>query len=137
MEELGVRRHESPEPGAQAVLNENREIVLRHFDDFNSHNTTRLLAGLRSDVEWATGQDSFRGKAQVEEIFDDGLWDLSPSLYPELLVIEGRRAAARCRESIVIDGSECEFQIAIFFEIRDGLIASVKVYREGSADLPS
>jgi len=137
MEEHGARGHESVERGAKAVTNEIREIVLRHFDDFNSHNTTRLLAGLRSDVEWATGQDLISGAAQVEEIFDDGLWDLSPSLHPEFLVIEGHRAAVRCRESIVIDGSECEFQIAIFFEIRDGLIASVKVYREGSADLPS
>ncbi|MHB2029664.1 MAG: nuclear transport factor 2 family protein [Acidimicrobiales bacterium] len=137
MDEFGEWGHESVEREVDAKRNETREIVRRHFDDFNSHNTTRLLAGLQSDVEWTTGQDRMSGVAQVEEIFDDGLWNLSPHLFPEHFVIEGHRAAVRCRESIVIDGLANEFQIAIFFEIRDGLIASVKVYREGSADFPS
>ena len=113
-----------------------RTAVLAHVDAVNAHDTDRLLAGLHPDVVWTTGTDVFRGVRQLgEELFDEGLWALQPSLAVRTLLVEGTAAAARLHETLLVGGERREFDIAVFFSVQDALLRTVTVFREGSADL--
>jgi hypothetical protein len=112
-----------------------RAAVLAHVEQFNLHDTDRLLAGMERGVSWSTGADVFCGVDSLRELFSPGLWDLEPRLEVLELVVDGGLAAARFAESLVLGDEELTFDIAAFFDVRDGLIRSVKVYREGSADI--
>lgn len=112
-----------------------RALVEEHLAAFNAHDTARLLAGFATDAVWITGEDVVQGRAALAELFDSGLWSMNPSLRVRSIVSDGDRAAAQLHESITVEGEVREFDIAVFFELADGLITRAKVYREGSADL--
>jgi hypothetical protein len=110
--------------------------VRDHIDAFNAHDTDRLIAGLHPDVIWATGSDVFRGAAQVRDVlFDDWLWAMRPSLAARTLLIDGEAAAGMFHEVLTVDDEVRAFDIAVFFTVSGGVIRSVKVFREGSADI--
>jgi hypothetical protein len=122
--------------GAVAAAAATRAAVLDHIDAFNAHDTGRLIAGLRPDVVWATGSDVFRGSAQLRDgLFDGDLWAMRPSLEVRTLLIDGEAAAGVFHEVLIVNDETREFDIAVFFAVSDGLIRSVKVFREGSADI--
>jgi ketosteroid isomerase-like protein len=112
-----------------------RAAVLEHVAAFNAYDSMRLLAGLHRDIVWATGTDVLRGLPALAALFDAGLWELRPSLEVRSLVVEGAGAAAIFVETLSVAGVTQTFPIAAFFELSDGAIRSVKVFREGSADL--
>ena len=68
-------------------------------------------------------------------MFDDGLWAMQPALSVQVLVRDQGTVAARLLEDITIDGMRRSFPIAAFYQVRDGLIHDVVIYREGSAEL--
>ena len=111
------------------------QLVAEHIAAFNAHDSARLLAGVAPDVRWATGQDVFHGRDELEELFDDGLWAMRPSLDQRSLVVSEDAAAAELLEELTVDGEQRRYAIAVFFRFADGLITRVTVYREGSADL--
>lgn len=112
-----------------------RAAVEEHVAAFNAHDTARLLAGFTPDAVWIPGEDAVSGRAGLAEFFDDWLWSMQPQLKPLTIVVEGDRAAAQLRESMLAHGQFREFSIAVFFEVVGGLIKRAKVYREGSAEL--
>jgi hypothetical protein len=112
-----------------------RALVLDHIAAFNAHSTERLLAGLATDAVWQTGQDTVRGHAGLGDLFDDWLWSRTPALDVHTLLVEGTRVAAELREQLIVDGQRQTFDIAVFFDTDADRITSVKVYREGRADL--
>lgn len=113
-----------------------RAAVLDHLDAFNAHDTDRLIAGLHQDVIWTTGSDLFRGTSQLrDEVFDEGLWAMRPSLAVRTLLVEGESAAGVFHEAITVDGELREFGIAVFLTVHDEVIRTVRVFREGSADI--
>lgn len=112
-----------------------RALVADHVDAFNARDRSRLLAGLATDVVWSTGTDTFRGVQALVDVFDDGLWAMQPSLTIMDLLVDGHRAAAQMLEVLKVDGQQRRFMIACFFEVWAGRIHSVKVYREGSANI--
>jgi uncharacterized protein len=116
-------------------LDVTRGAVLEHIAAFNAHDSARLLAGFTTDAVWITGADRFAGPTALAEVFDAWLWTMSPHLELLGLVVDGERAAAQLRESLVVDDARREFDIAVFFELDAGQIRLGKVYREGSADL--
>ena len=113
-----------------------RAVVLDHLDAFNAHDTDRLIAGLHQDVIWATGSDVFHGASQVRnDVFDEGLWAMRPSLTVRTLLVEGSAAAGTLHEALTVNGELREFDIAVFFTVHHAAIRTVKVFREGSADI--
>jgi ketosteroid isomerase-like protein len=113
-----------------------RAAVLDHLDAFNAHDADRLIAGLHQDVVWATGSDVFRGTSQLRnDVFDEGLWAMRPSLAVRTLLVEGEVAAGTFHEVLTVNDELREFDIAVFFTVHDAVIRTVKVFREGSADI--
>ncbi|HEY7007485.1 MAG TPA: nuclear transport factor 2 family protein [Jatrophihabitantaceae bacterium] len=112
-----------------------RELIEEHIAAFNAHDTARLLARLAPDVVWATGRDVIRGRDELAEVFDDGLWQLRPSLVTRRLVASGNVVAVELSERLHVDGVARLFPIAAFFDVSGGVIRSARVYREGSADI--
>jgi hypothetical protein len=113
-----------------------RAAVLDHLDAFNAHDTDRLITGLHQDVVWATGSDAFRGTSQLRtDVFDEGLWAMRPSLAVRTLLVEGERAAGMFHETLTVNEELREFDIAVFFTVHDAAIRTVKVFREGNADI--
>lgn len=114
-----------------------RAAVRQHVEAFNAHDTARLLQGLDEDVVWATGSDVFRGRKSLDSVFDDWLWAHEPSLQVVRVVVDGDAAAVECIEHMTVEGQATEVPIAVFLTVSNGLFTSVRVYREGTADLPS
>ncbi len=118
-----------------ANLADARDVVMAHLDAFNRHDTAGLISGLAPDARWHTGTSTVTGHQELADLFDDGLWAMQPALSVQLLVREQDTVAARLREDITIDGRRQSFPIAAFYQVRDGLILDVTIYREGSAEL--
>lgn len=112
-----------------------RTVLEEHVDAFNAHDTERLLRGLDEEITWHTGSEVVSGREALRTVFDDWLWDRAPRLDVRDLAVDGDRAAMECVEYILLDGRRVEFPIAAFFTVRNGLLTSVRVYREGRADL--
>ncbi|WP_246631386.1 nuclear transport factor 2 family protein [Pseudonocardia nigra] len=111
------------------------EVLARHLDAFNRQDLDTLLDGFTADARWVTGTSSFRGRAELADLFR-GAFPVSPTLRPLSVLAAGDRVAAELREYLVHDGVPAEFAIAGFYRIESGRIAAAKIYREGSADLP-
>jgi hypothetical protein len=127
--------HIDPETSALEGSAATRAAVLDHVDAFNAHDTDRLIAGLHQDIVWATGSDVFRGTSELRDLFDEGFWEMRPSLAVRSLVVEGETAAATLHEVLVVNDETLEFDIAVFFTVRGDVIRTVKVFREGSPDI--
>jgi ketosteroid isomerase-like protein len=109
--------------------------VREHFEAFNAGDLDRLLAGFAEDAHWITGETSVRGREQLRAFFGAAIDRLRPRLDVANLVAEDCRAACQLTETLVFEQEQHTFTIAVFFRLRDGLITSAKVYREGSAEL--
>lgn len=109
--------------------------VREHVRAFSEGDLPALMAGLADDTVWITGTTTVRGRAQLEPFFRAAIEDLGPVLTLENLVVEGERAACQLTETLVWEGVERSFAIATFYTVRDGLIVTAKVYREGTAEL--
>jgi ketosteroid isomerase-like protein len=117
------------------AVTDTADLLRDHVAAFNAHDSARVLAGLAGDVVWRTGTDTVRGIAAAEELFDDWLWSLRPSLEIRSLVAGEGAAAAELVERLTHEGQEQVFPIAVFLRFEGDLIAQATVYREGSADL--
>ncbi len=111
------------------------DAIFEHVAAFNAHDRERLLSGLHPGIVWSTGRDTLRGHAALAELFDDGLWAMSPSLRVLRLVTGTSVAAAELQESLTVDGEVQTFAIACFFDLDGPSIVRVKVFREGTADV--
>ncbi len=109
--------------------------MLEHLQAFNAHDTDRLLAGLTADAVWVTGVNVLRGRDSLLGMFDAGLWSWRPTLTLTRMIASEHAAAVELHETLLVDGELRAFAIAVFFTFRDQLITTVRVYREGSADL--
>jgi uncharacterized protein len=110
------------------------EVVSRHIEAFNARDLDSLMAGLSEDATWVTGTDSFRGAADLEELFSSAFTELSPRLHVESLLAQDDRVACELREDYFADGDRRTDHVAGFYRVEAGLITAAKIYREGSAD---
>jgi hypothetical protein len=112
------------------------EKLLRdHVEAFNSRNLSALLAGFTDDAVWVTGRSTACGRAELTELFAGAIAGLLPTLTIQKVIAGERQAAAELVEEFSYEGVARVDHIAGFYVFRDGLIASAKIYREGSADL--
>ena len=109
---------------------------MEHLAAFNSHDTSRLLSGLHPEVRWETGQEIVVGRPAAADLFDDWLWGMNPRLDLLSLVVDADLAAAECTEHLTVHGGPVQSAIAVFFTVWDGQLTRVKVFREGSANVP-
>lgn len=109
--------------------------VRAHVEAFNDGDLEKLLAGFTEDALWITGQTVVRGQAELSSLFSGAIDGLRPHLAVENLIAEDSRAACQMTETLLVEHEQRSYPIAAFFRLRDGLIASAKVYREGSAEV--
>jgi uncharacterized protein len=113
-----------------------RTAAEEHVAAFNAWDTARVVAGFAPDATWVTGQDRFVGAVALTELFDATLWELRPHLAVRTLLVDGTGAALELVETLVRNGEQLVFAIAVFLDFdENGLIRRGTVYREGSADL--
>ncbi|MFD8075602.1 nuclear transport factor 2 family protein [Streptomyces sp. NPDC059718] len=106
-----------------------------HVAAFNARELDALLAGFTDDAVWITGTTTVRGRVALTGLFDEAMRGLLPTLEVHDLIAAGDRAACQMTETLTYRGERRTCPIAAFYELRDGRIASAKVYREGSADV--
>ncbi|MGW4489062.1 nuclear transport factor 2 family protein [Amycolatopsis sp. NPDC004368] len=111
------------------------ELLRRHVAAFNTRDLDALLAGFTDDAVWITGTTVARGRAELTELFSGAMTRLLPTLTIDAVLTDGDRVAAQLTERLTHGGEERAFPIAGFYDLRDGRIASAKIYREGSAEL--
>ncbi|MFD2419706.1 nuclear transport factor 2 family protein [Amycolatopsis pigmentata] len=110
-------------------------VVRRHVEAFNERDLDALMAGFTDDSRWITGTSVARGRDELAELFEGAMTGLPPTLVIHDLLAVGDRAACQMTETLTVAGQEQSFPIAGFYRLRDGLIASAKIYREGSAEI--
>jgi uncharacterized protein len=108
-------------------------VVRRHLDAFNAGDLDALMAGFTDDAVWITGTTAVRGRADLTAFFSAAISELAPALTVQDLFADGDRAACQMNETLTVRGEARTVSIAAFYQLRDGRIASAKVYREGSA----
>lgn len=116
----------APEPAA---------AVREHVRAFNEHDLDALMAGFTDDAVWITGSTVVTGRVALTDFFARAMAGLMPTLTVHSLVATADRAACELVETITVDGRERIFHIAGFYRFEAGLIATAKIYREGSADV--
>ncbi|MBR7833331.1 nuclear transport factor 2 family protein [Actinospica durhamensis] len=107
--------------------------VREHVEAFNDGDLERLMAGFAEDALWITGETVVRGLGELRSFFGGAIDGLRPNLAVENLVAQDCRAACQMTETLLFEQEQRSYSIAAFFRLRDGLITSAKVYREGSA----
>lgn len=106
-----------------------------HVAAFNARDLDALMAGFTPDASWVTGTSVARGHEELTELFSGAMAGLLPTLSIQNLVCDGDRAACQLTETLTFEGEERTYSIAGFYRLREGRIASAKIYREGSAEL--
>jgi hypothetical protein len=109
--------------------------VRAHVRAFNQRDIDALMAGLLDDVTWATGRDVLRGADAVRQLFANAFATLAPTLSVVSVIAADDVAACELRERLTHRGVTREDHIAGFYRFRGRQINSVKIYREGSADV--
>jgi hypothetical protein len=110
--------------------------IREHLAAFNTYDLPRLLGGLAQDITWQTGQDIFRGRDELAAVFSDAFHTIAPTLTLRSLLIDNDRAACELCEHMTVGGVAREDWIAGFYQVdATGVIKSVKIYRQGSADV--
>jgi hypothetical protein len=88
--------------------------IHEHVAAFNAHDLPRLLGGLAQDLIWQTGQDTFRGREELAEVFCDAFRTIAPTLTLPSLLIDHDRSACELREYMTVNGVKREDWIAGF-----------------------
>lgn len=110
-------------------------LIESHVAAFNAHDLENLMAGFADDAVWITGRSTARGRAELTDLFAGAMAGLLPTLTIQNLIVGEGQAAAQMVETFTHEGVSRTDHIAGFYVVRDGLIASAKIYREGSAEL--
>jgi hypothetical protein len=110
-------------------------VIRRHVEAFTAGDVAALMAGFTDDAVWITGTTVLRGRAELTAFFAAAMAELRPTLAIENLLADGDRAACQITETVPMGGGDRTFAIAGFYRLRDGRIASAKIYREGGAVL--
>ena len=113
-----------------------KTVVNAHVSAFNARDVVALLDGFTADAVWETGEYRCSGRAELEELFTGAFEAIAPQLRVVRLVAGVDLVAAELVEEMVVDGRSMQVPIAGFYRLSDGRIASAKIYREGSADIP-
>ncbi|MFI9786746.1 nuclear transport factor 2 family protein [Kitasatospora sp. NPDC051984] len=106
-----------------------------HIRAFNHRDVAALMNGFTDDAVWITGTTIVRGRAALTELFTDAMAELLPTLTIQNLLVTTDHAACQLIETLTVASEERVYSIAGFYHLRDGLIASAKIYREGTADI--
>lgn len=95
------------------------------------------MACFTDDARWVTGRTVVEGRVDLAEFFADAFDGLLATLEIEDLLVVDDRVAVQLAETVLMEatGEKLRFSIAGFYRLRGGLIASAKIYREGSAEL--
>jgi len=109
------------------------DVIRAHVDAFNRRDLGAVVAGFTQDAVWITGQTTVCGHAGLAELFGGAMTGLLPTLTVQNLIAVAGRAAAQMTEELTVHGVRRVESIAGFYVVRGGLIASAKIYREGSA----
>lgn len=109
------------------------QVFRDHIASFNAHDVGSLMEGFASEAVWVTGQDTFRGTADLTALFEGAVSAFAPSLTITNLLVAGDSVAAEMIEHATVNGTAREYPIAAFYRLDSGRIVSVKIYREGSA----
>ncbi len=120
-------------PGSSEPL----AVIETHVAAFNAGDVDGLMAGFADDAIFATGEHLVVGARGIRAMFRDALASLAPSLDVRATVVQGDVVACEMTERLTVEGAAFEFALAAFYTVRRGEIVRVKVYREGSAELPA
>ena len=110
-------------------------VIGEHVRAFNDRDIDALMSGFTDDACWITGAAVARGRAELTELFRGAMSGLLPTLTIQDLLTAPDRAACQLIERLTVRGEERVCFIAGFYQLRDGRIASAKIYREGSAEV--
>jgi predicted kinase/ketosteroid isomerase-like protein len=109
-------------------------VVRRHLAAFDAGDVDGLLAGLTEDVHWRTGGGSAQGADELRELLTEVFMLVAPRLeVRELVARNDGTVAAELVTTTTVDDLTTSAPVSAWYRVRDGLIAEVRIYREGSA----
>jgi uncharacterized protein len=117
-------------PPRAAVL----AAVAAHVDAFNRRDLVGVVAGFDEGAVFASADALVVGRRGLTAMFSEAFaGDLQATLELRQAVVDGETAACELTERVVVEGMVHELSLAAFFTVRGGVLARVKVYREGAA----
>jgi uncharacterized protein len=115
------------------------DVVREHVAAFNAGDLDGVMAGFEEAAVFSTGAEVLVGARAIRALFAGAFSaPFEARLELRATTVEGDTAACELVEHLALDdGSSHLVAMAAFYTVRDGRLARVKVYREGTADLPT
>jgi uncharacterized protein (TIGR02246 family) len=106
--------------------------VEAHVAAFNARDAAAVVEGFAEDAVFSAGEQLLVGRRGIRMLFEDAFAaPLRASMQLRSVVVQGDTAACELVEKLEFSGSVTEVELAAFYTVRGGLLARVKVYREG------
>ena len=114
-------------PADDAIL----AVVDAHLAAFNARDPDAVTLGFCPDGAFSAGSDLVEGQRAIHALFADSFaLPAQATLHRRSAIVQGDTAACELLERIVVAGTVVEVPVAAFYEVRDGLLARVRVYRD-------
>ena len=105
------------------------DVVRAHLDAFSDRDLPAMLATMASDATFITGT-TLVAPSDFEEFFGWAIREIDPTVTITNLLEHDEQVGCEFVESVTIDGERRNLNRAAFYEIRDDVICSAKVYDE-------
>ena len=107
------------------------DAVHAHLAAFNDRDADAVVATFADDAVFAAGEQIVVGHRALRAMFADAFAaPIRARLDLRHAVVDGQTAACELSETLTVEGTTHELDMAAFYSVRDGLLTRVKVYRD-------
>ena len=107
------------------------EVVRAHLDAFNARDHEAVLATFGDDAVFSSADGLVIGRRALAVLFAEAFAvEARAVLELRSAVVQGETSACELVERITVGETVHELDVAVFYTVRDGLLARVRVYRE-------
>ena len=109
------------------------DVVEAHLAAYNDRDVERLVEGFAEDAVFATSEHLVVGRRGVRGFFTDAFDGPGRgALELRRAVVQGDSAACELLQHLSLGDDTADLDIAAFYTVREGLLARVRVYRDGN-----
>jgi hypothetical protein len=111
------------------------EVVHAHVDAFNSRDIEALMATFTADATLTSADGVAIGRDDLDSLFRDAFEaPLRVTMLVRSALAVGDTVATELTELLDFEDTTHEIDLAGFFTVRDGLVSSIRIYRDRTDD---
>ena len=112
-------------------------VIHAHVAAFNADDLEAVVAGFAEDAVFANGDQLIVGRRGIRALFGQALGQVRATLEVRTAIAQGNAVACELTELVTVGEQTFEFHLAGFYTVHGGVITRAKIYREGTAEVPT